>query len=133
LAGLTTAAFVDLVVFVAGFVTASAALPAGDLVGDLVGVIPLATVADLAALLGGAALTNFPVFGGAGFAIRATFSAFLPVASTGIADVLARVVAAGVVSHRVACFAATRVAFGAAFTFAAVFTVSERFTAGSAG
>lgn len=129
LAGLTTGAFAGVVAFVTGFVAACAALPAVDLVG----VISLATLATLVALLGGAALANLPFSGMAGFAIRATFSAFLLVASTGFADVLARVVAAGVMSHRVACFAATGVTFFAAFTFVAVFTVAERFTAVSAG
>ena len=146
LVGLPTGAFAGLVVFVAsfdvtgleagfeagleaGFAAACATLPAVDLVG----VISLATLAALVASLGEAALGNLPFSGVAGFAIRATFSAFLLVASTGFANVLARVVAAGVVSHRVACFAAMGVTLFAAFSFVAVFTVSERFTAGFAG
>jgi hypothetical protein len=138
LVGLPAGAFAGLVVFVASFdvtgleadfAAACAALPAVDLVG----VISLATLAALVALLGAAALAKPPFSGVAGFAVRATFSALLLVASTGFADVLARVDAAGAVSHRVACFAATWVTFFAAFTFVAVFTVSERVTAVSAG
>ncbi|HKW21279.1 MAG TPA: hypothetical protein VJO13_07890 [Ktedonobacterales bacterium] len=142
LVGLPAGAFAGLVVFVASFdvtgleagleadfAAACAALPAVDLVG----VISLATLAALVASPREAALANLPFSGVAGFAIRATFSAFLLVASTGFAKVLARVVAAGVVSHRVACFAAMGVTLFAAFSFVAVFTVSERFTAGFAG
>ena len=133
LVGLPAGAFAGSVVFVAtfdvtgfevgfevGFVAACAALP----VVDLVGVIPLATVAALVALLGGAALANLPVSGVAGFAIRATFSAFLSELRGGFAVALMCFVVVGAVSQSVACFAATDCAF---------FAIIVRFTEDIAG
>lgn len=127
LATLTPLIPARLVAFAACFAAALVALGAAFLAVELGGVIPLVTLAasaTLAALLGVAALGNFAVSGVTGFAIRATFSAFLSETGTGFAVALVRFVVVGAVSQSVACFAAT----GGAF-----FAVTVRFTEDLAG
>ncbi|HEU4782872.1 MAG TPA: hypothetical protein VFS83_06005, partial [Ktedonobacterales bacterium] len=123
-ATLTLLVFICPVAFVAGFASALVALGAALLAVELGGVIPLATLAALAALLGVAALGNFAVSGIAGFAIRATFSAFLSETGTGFVVALVRFVVVGAVSQSVACFAVMGCAF---------FAISLRFTEDLAG